>query len=37
MTIKDIRNGDSMTVVLEGRLDTLSSPDLEEYLKKEQL
>ncbi len=23
-----------MTVVLEGRLDTLSSPDLEEYLKK---
>ena len=34
MTINDIRNGDSLTVVLEGRLDTLSSPDLEAYLAK---
>ena len=34
MTINDIRNGDSMTVVLEGRLDTLSSPELEEHLAK---
>ena len=34
MTINDIRNGDSLTVVLEGRLDTLSSPELDEYLAK---
>lgn len=34
MTINEIRNGDSMTVVLEGRLDTLSSPDLDNLLRK---
>ena len=34
MTINDIRNGDSLTVVLEGRLDTLTSPELDEYLAK---
>jgi len=34
MTIQEIRNGDSLTVALEGRLDTLSSPDLEAFLEK---
>ena len=34
MTINGIRNGDSLTVELEGRLDTLSSPELNEYLSK---
>ena len=34
MTIQDIRDGDSLTIALEGRLDTLSSPELEEHLKK---
>lgn len=34
MTINDIRNGDALTVVLEGRLDTLSSPEVEAHLKK---
>jgi len=34
MTIHDIRDGDSLTVALEGRLDTLSSPELEEHLEK---
>lgn len=34
MTINEIRNGDSMTVALEGRLDTLSSPELDTFLKK---
>ena len=34
MTITETRNGDSMTVALEGRLDTLSAPELDEFLKK---
>ena len=34
MTITETRNGDSMTVALEGRLDTLSSPELEAFLPK---
>ena len=34
MTIKEIRSGDSMTVELEGRLDTLSAPELDEFLQK---
>ncbi len=34
MTINDIRNGDSLTVELEGRLDTLSSPELNSHLAK---
>lgn len=34
MTINETRNGDSMTVALEGRLDTLSSPELDTFLEK---
>ena len=33
MTIKEIKTGDSLTVELEGRLDTLSSPELDSFLK----
>ena len=32
MTINEIRNGDLLTVCPEGRLDTLSSPELDEFL-----
>lgn len=32
MTINMTRNGNELTVALEGRLDTLTSPDLEEKL-----
>ena len=34
MIINDIRKEDSLTVVLEGRLDTLSAPELEAHLEK---
>ena len=34
MTIHDSREGRTLTVALEGRLDTLSSPELESYLSK---
>ena len=34
MTITENRNGDSITIALEGRLDTTSSPDLEAALEK---
>ncbi len=34
MTINESRNGDILTIVPEGRLDTLSSPELYEFLKK---
>jgi len=32
MNIQETRTGDSLTVALEGRLDTLTSPELEEFL-----
>ena len=32
MNINITRNGNELTVALEGRLDTLTSPDLEEEL-----
>lgn len=35
MEIKTTRNGNELTVELEGRLDTLTSPDLEERLDEE--
>ena len=35
MNIKGTRTEDSLTVELEGRLDTLSSPELAEYLEKQ--
>ena len=34
MKINASRNGDSMTVALEGRLDTLSAPELDTFLQK---
>ena len=34
MTINEKMDGKVMTVILDGRLDTLSSPDLETYLEK---
>ena len=34
MIIQETRNGSSLTVALEGRLDNLSSPELEEFLNK---
>ena len=34
MIINETRNGDILTVSPEGRLDTLSSPELDELLKK---
>ena len=34
MTIHDIWDGESLTVSLEGRLDTLSSPELDQFLQK---
>ncbi|MBR4455398.1 MAG: STAS domain-containing protein [Solobacterium sp.] len=34
MEIKTTREGDSLTVALEGRLDTMTSPQLEEELTK---
>ncbi len=34
MIINEIRNGDSLTVIPEGRLDTQSSPELDALLQK---
>lgn len=34
MIINESRNGDILTVCPEGRLDTLSAPELDEFLKK---
>ena len=34
MTIHDSREGNTLTVAPEGRLDTLTSPELEDYLNK---
>ena len=34
MTINDIRDGDNLTVAPEGRLDTLSAPELDAHLAK---
>ena len=34
MTIRENMTGDTMTVELEGRLDTTNSPELEEFLEK---
>lgn len=34
MTITENRNGDSLTIALEGRLDTSSAPELEAALQK---
>ena len=34
MTITERRNGEALTVTLEGRLDTLSAPDLDAFLEK---
>ena len=34
MTITENRNGDSLTIALEGRLDTASAPELEAALQK---
>ena len=34
MTIHEIRNGDALTVIPEGRLDNISSPELEAFLDK---
>ncbi len=34
MTIKETRTEDTLTVALEGRLDTLSAPELDEFLNK---
>ena len=34
MTITERRNGEAPTVTLEGRLDTLSAPDLDAFLEK---
>ena len=33
MTIQQIKNGNALTIVLEGRLDTMTAPELEETLK----
>ena len=33
MTIQKVQNGNELTVCLEGRLDTVTSPDLEKELK----
>lgn len=35
MTINEIRNGDSLTIAPEGRLDTLSAPELDALLQKQ--
>ena len=35
MTINKTRNGSALTIALEGRLDTITAPELEEVLKKE--
>ncbi len=32
MNIRSKKNGGQLTVILEGRLDTLTSPELEDYL-----
>ena len=34
MTIKETKTGDALTVELEGRLDTVTSPELETFLDK---
>lgn len=34
MTITETRNGNELTVAVEGRLNAMSSPELEEYLQK---
>ncbi len=34
MTIKETKTGDALTVELEGRLDTMTSPELEAFLDK---
>ncbi|MBR2995632.1 MAG: STAS domain-containing protein [Lachnospiraceae bacterium] len=34
MTINETRNGDELIISLEGRLDTMTAPELEEELKK---
>jgi 23S rRNA pseudouridine955/2504/2580 synthase len=34
MVINEIRNGDTLTVIPEDRLDTISSPELDAFLKK---
>lgn len=34
MTIKETKTGDALTVELEGRLDTMTSPELEVFLDK---
>ena len=33
MTIQQIRNGNALTIALEGRLDTMTAPELEAALK----
>lgn len=35
MEIRTLRNGSELTVILSGRLDTLTSPDLEDKLEEE--
>lgn len=35
MNIKEIRTDNSLTVELEGRLDTLSAPELDEFMDKQ--
>ncbi|MBR4905597.1 MAG: STAS domain-containing protein [Clostridia bacterium] len=33
MTIQQIKNGNALTIALEGRLDTMTAPEMEETLK----